>query len=112
MGTVIQVAMRQIKKGRIINSILIEMKRIICSGFLCLSFLKGMTQVTIDTEKLVLNSKLHMLELLDPYEDESYFRAYLSYQPKITFLKSSGFEGEFVFYKIHAKDTAIIRNTG
>lgn len=49
-----------------------------------------------------------MVELLD-YEDENYFQAYLSYQPKIVFLKSKGFEDEFVFYKILAKETIAVK---
>lgn len=76
--------------------------------FLCISFLKGYAQPKIDTGKLVLNSKLRMVELLD-YEDEDYFQAYLSYQPKIVFLKSEGFKDEFVFYKILIKDTVVLK---
>lgn len=76
--------------------------------FLCMSFFEGYAQPKIDTGKLVLNSKLRMAELLD-YEDENYFQAYLSYQPKIIFLKSKGFKGEFIFYKIIVKDTVAIK---
>lgn len=72
--------------------------------FLCISFLNGYAQPKIDTGKLLLNSKLRMIELLD-YEDEDYFQTYLSYQPEIVFLKSKGFKDRFVFYKILAKDT-------
>jgi len=84
------------------------MIKVCAMAFLCISFFNGYAQPKIDTGKLVLNSKLRMIELLD-YEDESYFLAYISYQPKIVFLKSKGFENEFIFYKILAKDTTAVK---
>lgn len=109
MAPVIQAALKQIKKKETINNISLRMKKTICLFFFLLPFLNGRAQNVTDTNKLVFNSKLRMLEFLSGYEDEDYFKAYLSFKPEVTFLRSTGFGDRYIFYKVRVKDTAILK---
>ena len=66
-------------------------------------------QTTIDTNKLVLNSKMKLTPFaFNAYEDLDYFEAYLKFDPEITFLDSKGFDSNLVFYSLRMQDTVII----
>ena len=70
---------------------------------------KSYAQVPIDTGRLILNSKMHLISYLEGYEDMNYYESYLNFAPSVLFLASTGFENNYIFFKIKVKDTVVIK---
>lgn len=81
---------------------------IISVSLLMLTVVNAIAQ-DIDTNKLLLNSKMLLIPFLNAYEDEDYFYDYIKYKPLLVFVPSKGFEGTYVFYKIKAQDTVVTK---
>ena len=77
-------------------------------GIILLLCSKSFAQ-NIDTSKLLLNSKMMLVNYLEQYEELDYYEAYLHYNPKVVFINSTGFDSNYIFYKIRIKDTLAFR---
>ena len=93
-----------IPKKKIIN----DMRVVKIFGIILLLCSKSFAQ-NIDTSKLLLNSKMMLVNYLEKYEELDYYEAYLHYNPKVVFINSTGFDSNYIFYKIRIKDTLAFR---
>jgi hypothetical protein len=57
---------------------------------------------SIDTAKVILNAKLHIMMHDNFINDYSYIMRFIEFTPKYRFLESTGFDSKFVFFEIHA----------